>query len=141
MLPGIQGDRFIAECQQALAGNPIDCEWQGNYNGKYIWWHITVDPSYDTEGNVIGVSFNATDITERKLHEQHILAQNESLKSIAYIQSHELRRPVASILGLANIMEADDYVFNKEDVEMLGRAANELDAKIRMIVGYSDEKG
>ncbi|SDF77993.1 PAS domain S-box-containing protein [Mucilaginibacter pineti] len=134
-------DGFVADCQQALAGNSIDYERQANYNGKHIWWHITVDPGYDTDGNIISVSFNATDITERKLHEQHILAQNESLKSIAYIQSHELRRPVASILGLANIMGAHDYMFNKEDVEMLGRAASELDAKIRTIVGYSDEKG
>ena len=137
ILSGPSRDRFIAECRQALAGQSIDYEREENYNGTTIWWHVTFEPGFDMEGNVISVSLNATDITERKLHEQHILAQNESLKSIAYIQSHELRRPVASILGLANIMSANDYVFSKDDVEMLERAAGELDAKIRTIVGYS----
>ena len=140
MLTGTSRDRFVAECQQALAGQSIDYEREENYSDTTIWWHVTFEPGFDTEGNVISISLNATDITERKLHEQHILAQNESLKSIAYIQSHELRRPVASILGLVGIMAAEDYQFSKEDVKMLEQAASELDTRIRTIVGYSEEK-
>lgn len=140
MLTGTSRDRFVAECQQALAGQSIDYEREENYYGTTIWWHVTFDPGFDTEGNVISISLNATDITERKLNEQHILAQNDSLKSIAYIQSHELRRPVASILGLVGIMESHEYIFNKEDVEMLGKAASEQDTKIRTIVKHTDEK-
>lgn len=55
------------------------------------------------DGTIIGVSYNATDITDRIKQERLIFAQNESLRKIAFMQSHELRRPVSSILGLMNL--------------------------------------
>lgn len=90
------------------------------------------------DGEIIGVSYNSVNITKRKEQELKIIAQNESLKQIAYLQSHELRKPVASIMGLMNIFKSDDYTTTREDLLMMGRAVDELDDKIRVINHYAD---
>jgi len=58
---------------------------------------------------------------------------NEALNNIAYIQSHELRKPVASILGLMNVIKSDDYQADKDTLLKLEAAAKDLDAKIKAI--------
>jgi tetratricopeptide (TPR) repeat protein len=58
---------------------------------------------------------------------------NESLSSIAYIQSHELRKPLASIMGLVNVIKADDYHVDQDILSKLEEAANDLDKKIQNI--------
>lgn len=70
-------------------------------------------------------------------HITEIAKQNESLKKIAQIQSHEIRQPLTSILGLINTIKADDYVADKERLLMLETAANELDRKIHTIVAQT----
>ncbi|WDF56670.1 PAS domain S-box protein [Mucilaginibacter sp. KACC 22063] len=47
----------------------------------------------------------AIDITAHKLHEQELETKNELLQQVAAFNSHELRRPIANILGLINVMD------------------------------------
>jgi len=65
---------------------------------------------------------------------------NEALNNIAYIQSHELRKPVASILGLINVIESDDYQSDKDTLLQLEAAAKDLDVKIKAINAHSQIK-
>jgi hypothetical protein len=130
--------RFIDECNTALNGIPLRYEREIAYPEETIWWYVTFEPGYNSEGEIIGISFNASDITERKLHEQQIIDQNASLKSIAHIQSHELRRPVASILGFMEIFKASDYQTTPEDMKVMEGATRELDDKIRDIVNFTE---
>ncbi len=72
-----------------------------------------------------------------KLMQQHIKeieANNESLRKIAHMQSHDIRQPLTSILGLINTIREDDYIIDKERLLMIEEAANELDGKIHAIV-------
>jgi tetratricopeptide (TPR) repeat protein len=62
---------------------------------------------------------------------------NEALNDIAYIQSHELRKPVASILGLMNVIKGDDYQADKDTLLQLEAAAKDLDAKIKAINAHA----
>jgi PAS domain S-box-containing protein len=74
------------------------------------------------------------DVTEGREKEQQILKQNKQLMEVALINSHQLRRPVATILGLVDLL--DKSVFdqeNREVVEYLQTTAAELDAVIRRI--------
>jgi light-regulated signal transduction histidine kinase (bacteriophytochrome) len=64
-------------------------------------------------------------------------AKDASLKAIAFIQSHELRRPVSSILGLMSLFKEDDYRASKEDMMMLEQAVMELDGTIRKTVNHT----
>ncbi|RZK29496.1 MAG: PAS domain S-box protein [Hymenobacter sp.] len=129
---------FIINCNNALNGISFQAERLLTYGTQSIWWSLTFEPARNPDGEIIGVSYNATDITKRMEHEQKVLAQNESLKKIAYIQSHEMRRPVASIIGLMNMFKEADYVYEKEDMLMLDKAVQELDQKISDINNYTE---
>lgn len=70
-------------------------------------------------------------------HVKEIEAQNESLKEIARMQSHDIRQPLTSIMGLINTIKDDDYTVEKERILMLEEAANDLDTKIHAIVKHT----
>lgn len=76
------------------------------------------------------------DITDKKKDRQEILAQNQRLREIAQISSHETRKPLASILGLVNLFDKENMnnPLNKEIVQYLEITANELDTVIHNIV-------
>jgi len=128
---------FKINCEKAMSGIAVQVERPLTYDGRSIWWALTFEPARNPDGEIIGVSYNATDITRRIEQEQKVWAQNESLRRIAYIQSHEMRRPVASILGLVNLFECEDFTATREELMMLKQASEELDEKIRMIVGQT----
>jgi PAS domain S-box-containing protein len=131
-------DVFLTNYHKVLMGESMTYERDMILDGKVMWWSVTLEPGYNAEGEVIGISYNAADITERKVQEQQILEQNDSLMKIAHIQSHELRRPVASILGLVELFKSNDYLSTQEELMMLARAAKELDDKIRAIVALTE---
>ncbi len=77
------------------------------------------------------------DVTERKKQQDQILEQNKALQEIAWQQSHEVRRPVANILGLCNLLR--DYKDEPEEIrdkylEYMLKATQELDDIIHKIV-------
>jgi nitrate/nitrite-specific signal transduction histidine kinase len=81
---------------------------------------------------------------ELKKQEIKILEQNETLKQIAWQQSHELRRPVANILGLCNLLK--NYQNETEEmkskyIDYMLQATNELDEIIHKIVLQANEIG
>lgn len=75
-------------------------------------------------------------LIESKRNEENILDQNDRLHAIASISSHELRRPVATILGLVNLFDRDDMQnpMNKEIIGHLNTSTQELDDVIHNIV-------
>ena len=125
---------FFEKYQQAMAGDPVYYEREVEYSGKLIWWSVSLEPGYNVEGEIIGISFNATDVTEKKIHEKEMSDKNDRLMQIAHIQSHELRKPVASILGFMEIFKHSDYCATKEELLMMERATIDLDTRIRAIV-------
>jgi len=90
----------------------------------------------DEKGNVTGVQGIGQDVTERIKASKAILDQNERLQNIASLSSHELRRPVANMLGLINIIDRDNFYNpeNKEIIEQLLFVGNEIDTVIHQIV-------
>lgn len=133
---------FISNCHTAMGGQMVQEEIPITYvGGETYWWSLTFAGAYNTEGEVIGVSYHAINITERMQQEQEIRSHNALLKEIAFIQSHSIRRPVASILGLMNVFEAEEWVIDEEGLTMLKAATLELDENIRNIVDkiYDDE--
>jgi len=132
--------RFTKNFNRALAGRVVKAEIEVNYKDGPIWWGIICEPAYDSDGEIIGVSYNATDITESKHNQKRISDQNELLRNIAFVQSHELRKPVASILGLIYLIKLNGYKAEKEHFEMLEAVTAELDEKIASIVNRVEVK-
>jgi PAS domain-containing protein len=101
-----------------------------------IYYNCVREPN-DSELQLIGRTVNILRVLiESKRNEESILDQNNRLHSIANISSHELRRPVATILGLVNLFDRDDMLnpLNKEIVTHLDTTARELDEVIHNIV-------
>lgn len=64
--------------------------------------------------------------------------QNTLLREIARIESHELRQPVASIMGITALMKEDPHVRNPEYLDILQLSVDQLDERIRAIVDHSN---
>jgi len=131
-------------------------EWRGYYNRalsgeRYVTRHqspnpgskeitffeVSFNPIYRKSKNeIVGVGCFARDITERLKTEEALIEQNERLKNIASLSSHELRRPVASMLGLLNIIDKENFANpeNLQIIEHLDTVGNEIDEVIRLIV-------
>ncbi len=75
-------------------------------------------------------------LIESKKSEESIKEQNNRLQTIANISSHELRRPVATILGLVSLFDEDNMQnpLNKEILSHLNTSTLELDAVIHNII-------
>ncbi|MEO3403774.1 PAS domain S-box protein [Mucilaginibacter sp. CAU 1740] len=75
-------------------------------------------------------------LIESKRTEENIMEQNHRLQTIANISSHELRRPVATIMGLVNLFDNEDLLnpLNKEIMTHLDTTSQELDGVIHSIV-------
>ena len=103
---------------------------------EILSFEISFNPIYTSNGEIIGVGCFARNITQRLKTEQAIIDQNERLRNIASLTSHELRRPVASMLGLIAIMDRVNFFNpdNKEIIEHLLTVGNEIDEVIRLIV-------
>jgi len=126
---------FIA----AFNGKAVRFEWlMRPGTPQERWKELHLLPIKNNEKEVIGVALNSTDITERKLQQDQINIQNAALTRIAIIQSHELRRPVASLLGIVSLIKLEQLNNNLDYFDMLEHTVNELDEKIRGIVHDSE---
>jgi two-component system response regulator len=81
------------------------------------------------------------DITKQKEQTKSLETQNLKLMEIAWVQSHEVRAPVARIMGLTQLLK--NYPEQKLDLpealSQLLSSANELDEIIRKIVRKTEE--
>lgn len=75
-------------------------------------------------------------MAEKELNKrlQELEEKNQSLRAIAQLQSHEIRQPFSSILGLLNLAEVEAVEMDKHWLKMVTDVANILDTKIRSIV-------
>ena len=122
--------------ERALAGESFTTFVEEFYNGSLLHKEISSNPIFDDELNIVGVICIARDISEQKNQFVQIQRQNEKLREIAWIQSHKVRGPVASILGLASLFNYEPHAHenNVEIIEKLRIAAQNLDLIIREVV-------
>jgi len=76
-------------------------------NGDDVWVLIAGSPYQDAEGKVIGTIAIITDITDRKRAELKLQEKNNELDAFVYKASHDLRGPLTSIIGVANIARSE----------------------------------
>ena len=85
---------------------------------------------------IIQKKYNELLSREKKRHLAHIEAQDNVLTDIAHIQSHQVRGPVATILGLVQIFNRDDSSdpVNKEVIEGLMVVTEKLDTVVKEVI-------
>lgn len=85
-------------------------------DGNSVVVSLKHSPIFNEFGQVIGVSTILRDITVQKMLEQEktkviqdLIQRNRDLEQFSYIVSHNLRAPVANILGLSDLL-LDNYM-------------------------------
>jgi len=107
----------------------VDC---GNNN--YRWVSDQASISYNEQHKPIRMIGAVRDINELKEKEKSLLEQNIILKDIAWTGSHEIRRPLASILALVDLaMNSESETEQIEVLQHLKGSALELDEMIHKI--------
>ncbi|WP_423147960.1 PAS domain S-box protein [Rubrolithibacter danxiaensis] len=122
-------DKSIKDSQTFIAENI-------NYTktGKEYWVQINGSPVFDKEADLEYYIVVETVITERKEKEEKINQQNNALRHLAWLSSHEFRRPVASILSLTSLLkDIYDTEERKELIALLETSSIELDEIVREI--------
>lgn len=128
---------------QRVAGKSVPSyfEYQGlRKDGTKRWLGVRVNTVVE-DGKIIGTQSVIRDITNSKRAEEKIKNQNSKLYEIAFLQSHQVRKPVSNLLGLAKLFNYNDPS-DSANAEVLSRVeivAKELDNVIREIVDKTND--
>ncbi len=140
---------------QGNATNPItvthmgDCIREGkgfgveviNYSksGRQYWLDIEVVPLRDDRYRLTGFMAIEQDITDRKRTEGEALSliknlqkRNSDLQQFSYIVSHNLRAPIAKIMGLASIIQSENEE-NNSLIDKISQESANLDEVVKDI--------
>ncbi|TPE43081.1 PAS domain S-box protein [Pontibacter mangrovi] len=127
--------------QEVLAGERIQHELRIiSRDNQLKWLTLRMSPKLDEYGKVVRIDSSAADITERKRTEakrfvltEQLQVQNKNLQQFAYIVSHNLRAPIANIIGLTSVynQEQPEVATNRHIINNLTKSAQHLDRVIR----------
>jgi PAS domain S-box-containing protein len=111
---------------------------------SYFWpvqkW-LSVMIYYVEEGLVM----HFRDITESKMYEEKLLEKIDQLKEVSYLNSHYIRKPVASLLGLTELIKnglinTDEYKAVAEHIRVcsmeLDSIVHKVNSKVNDEFGY-----
>ena len=116
LYPEIVGTDYHTHYHRAVREKTVQ-QFEAYYEPVQMWTEVSVYPS------PMGLSIYFKDITQRKQAEAdrtamlaEIIKRNQNLEQFSYIVSHNLRGPVANIMGIARELQHDG---NDEETEML----------------------
>lgn len=127
-------EQFLSEI--LLKGHVNKMEVHGKRkNGEIIWISLNSHVVYNESKSIEYIEGTITDITERKLSRFKIEEQYSALRKYAFINSHQVRAHVATILGLSNLFKNKGVTREEEEniVALLQLETAELDKLIRKL--------
>lgn len=108
-----------------------------------LWLSYLYYPVFDDHGSLVGVAISLRNVDKRKRYELKLMKQNKLLREIAWKESHELRGPLATIMGLIEQMRDFKSEISEEDREQylagMLEEAQKLDVVVRDIVHRTDQ--
>lgn len=130
----IEAIRTAIEKRQHFSGEIL------NYrkNGEPFWNLIVIGPIFDDQGQLINFVGFQQDITEKKRAEDELIYRNREMNTFIYRASHDLRSPIASLIGLAQIAKldfTDQKVLNYFD--MMYQSSVRLDDILRNLLNLT----
>jgi PAS domain S-box-containing protein len=90
----------------------------------------------DAHGKATRVVSAMIDITQQREYVQQIEQQNDALRQIAFMQSHVVRAPLATLMGLVTLLQQGAATTEEAEMYMnaIQESANKLDAIVHEIV-------
>ncbi len=134
--------------QAALNGNKIQFDRVYEFGNLRVSMDYSISPLCNPEGMVTGVTCFGRNITDKVVIHQQLQNQNEELKKanreldrFVYSMSHDLRSPVASALGLVQVMELETKEADAlKHLHMLKRRLSRLDSLIDDILVFVKQR-
>ena len=114
---------------------------KSNGAGGYVktQWECALIIDNDVPTGMFCIGYDITEVekalSQVQLTNKNLEIQNEKLREIAFEQSHNVRAPLANIMGLVNILKTFELGPNtKSVIEMLEDSSKQLDITIKNIV-------
>ncbi len=110
-------------------------------NGEYLHFQMNdMVYEWDAEGNPTKFSTVIQDVTKQSVLSDKLEKAAKTIASIRHKNSHELRAPVATIMGIVDLISKEDFQneYQKELIVHLGETIKKLDEIIHQI---NDESG
>jgi PAS domain S-box-containing protein len=112
---GEQFSAFNESLKSALDNKAVNYEMPfKQQDGTIKWFYIGYHPVTNPDGVALGVIVSTLDVTSRKMLELHekkvtadLIQRKNELEQFTYIISHNLRAPVANLLGISNMLDSD----------------------------------
>ena len=134
--------QFVSYAGEVLKGRNVSYEI--NYpqpDGSVFWYYVRLFPITNDKKEIFGLMLALSDITERKNAEESLkvayqLVQDhiDSIKEMAWKQSHLIRSPLANLKALAAMLKDDP-----SDTDALAHIQNELDRMDAIILEMAEE--
>lgn len=110
-------------------------------DGSTFWANVLVTPLKNADGRLRGYTTITQDITERKQATEALETANKELEAFAYSVSHDLRAPLRSMSGFAQML-LDDHSAElsaeaKHEVDMINDSAREMGQLIDDLLAFS----
>lgn len=110
-------------------------------DGSNVWYFVRLFPVTNEDKEVFGVMFALANITERKIAEDNlhtayrrIQKHINSIKDMAWKQSHLIRSPLANLKGLVGLLQEDP-----SDTIVLKKINSELDRLDKIIIEMAED--
>ena len=108
---------------EALQGKSLQFEKEFNQFGPISFVEFSINPIIENN-TVIGLSCFAVDVTNRKLEERervqiskNLIHRNTALQQFTYIISHNLRAPIANIMGIGYALKVNLTSEKREELQ------------------------
>lgn len=94
--------------ERCLSGESFSVEDKYEAPGIELYLQTSFHSIMNSNNEIIGVNCMSVDISREKKYLMTLQQQNEKLKEIAWIHSHQVRGPVTTIMGLVELFNHDD---------------------------------
>ena len=168
VIEGLSSDEISAKYQYSCEQSPlmepavqseISLENFGPEKAEKVWFFTTAAPLKDSEGRIIGAMETLQDVTDRKLTEDTLRANNDAIRSLnVEIQkerdtaeranqsktqflanmSHEIRTPLNAIIGFSTILKDNNQDTTLQDyIETIHESSRVLLSLVEDILDYA----
>lgn len=117
--------------------------WRVRKDGTHFWGNVTITTLFGENNEIVGFSKVTRDLTDRKKAEtaQLLEIRNKELEEFAYVASHDLQAPIATIKALIGLLRTDIADSISADslafLELIDESLERMEMLIKDLLDYS----